>query len=477
MSEELRKMYAYQNIQQPKNEESICHSASIRCQYGRDSCILNLAMSHGKYVGNCAQIDIKDGKDLNFGYCNMIKGLCKASPSDWINGNKDDLMFDERTLSMQESVPLNTGFMWCRRGGIIEAENSGQGFSKPRNMRELGRVFITDDNRYIVVDGIEFEIYSPITTATIVPVEKWYELDTWKAGKVDFDALGVAKEIRDSLFKIGDYEMPERKEVKTHHQQKVQSEYPETKYGIKDFNYKWGAALGIQLAVDILRAIANAIEYTYVKFVFEKSDLNRYRVVITGGTKNETVKFQEYDYYERDKSYIFDVVPDMFDIKTITEIQKEGYDLIRSLVNNIKEGKSRAELLVPDDQLGLSGNEYYDLHCRLNKERRYNSYQTYIYTDSDGKICQKPIIYSGDQFRIVKRDPGFLYYLGETIDLIELIPDMVIKDIDKDNSNLFWKLFEKVLIKYNNEKEPTSMKELSLKIPGIPKASPANAEN
>ena len=77
----------------------------------------------------------------------------------------------------------------------------------------------------------------------------------------------------------------------------------------------------------------------------------------------------------------------------------------------------------------------------------------------------------------MKRDPGFLYYLGETIDLIELIPDMVIKDIDKDNSNLFWNLFEKVLIKYNNEKEPTSMKELSLKIPGIPKASPANAEN
>ena len=112
-----------------------------------------------------------------------------------------------------------------------------------------------------------------------------------------------------------------------------------------------------------------------------------------------------------------------------------GYDLIRPLVNNIKEGKSHAELLVPDDQLGLSGNEYYDLHCRLNKERRYNSYQTYIYTDSDGKICQKPIIYSGDQFRIVKRDPGFLYYLGETIDLIELIPDMGIKDIDKDKDS------------------------------------------
>ena len=113
MKSNLAKIAAYQAIMPQKQEESICHSAVLECQYGSKKCVLNLVRSHGKYIGSHAQIDKKDGKNVNFGYCSRLDGPCRARLSDWYNANEEDLMFDERTLKMEPSVQMGSGFMVC----------------------------------------------------------------------------------------------------------------------------------------------------------------------------------------------------------------------------------------------------------------------------------------------------------------------------------------------------------------------------
>lgn len=113
MVDNLQRMFAYQQIIEKAGKESICHSAILKCEYGSKECVLNLPKSHGKYVGNNAQIDVKDGKDAYFGYCSKLDGPCRAVLSDWFNGNRADLMFDESTLTMEASVQMGIGFMIC----------------------------------------------------------------------------------------------------------------------------------------------------------------------------------------------------------------------------------------------------------------------------------------------------------------------------------------------------------------------------
>ena len=113
MESNLHKMFAYQEIMEKRGKESVCHSAILKCEYGSQKCVLNLQKSHGKYIGSHAQIDVKDGKNAYFGYCTKLEGPCQAVLSDWYNGNEEDLMFDERTLTMEPSVQKDNGFMVC----------------------------------------------------------------------------------------------------------------------------------------------------------------------------------------------------------------------------------------------------------------------------------------------------------------------------------------------------------------------------
>lgn len=113
MGHNLQKMFAYQEIAGRAGKESVCHTAILKCDYGSQNYILNLTRSHGKYIGSSAQIDVKDGKNAYFGYCRKLDGPCRAVLSDWYHGNRDDLMFDERTLSMEASVQKGSSFMVC----------------------------------------------------------------------------------------------------------------------------------------------------------------------------------------------------------------------------------------------------------------------------------------------------------------------------------------------------------------------------
>lgn len=113
MKSNMEKIAAYQAIMPKKQGESICHSAILECPFGSKKYVLNLTRSHGKYIGGNAQIDKKDGKNAYFGYCSKLDGPCRAKLSDWYNANTEDLMFDERTLKMEPSVQMGSGFMIC----------------------------------------------------------------------------------------------------------------------------------------------------------------------------------------------------------------------------------------------------------------------------------------------------------------------------------------------------------------------------
>ncbi len=111
--DDLQKIAAYQEISKKTGGESICHSAILKCQFGSMEYVLNLTSSHGKYIGDNAQIDARDGKEAFFGYCMKLRGPCKANLSDWFNANQEDLMFDEKYMKMEGSVQKDAGFMVC----------------------------------------------------------------------------------------------------------------------------------------------------------------------------------------------------------------------------------------------------------------------------------------------------------------------------------------------------------------------------
>lgn len=347
-------------------------------------------------------------------------------------------------------------------GSIIVADTSGQTIQKPYIRQEKNRVYITDDNKYIVVDEIKFEIYRPEHGVTIGPQESWYDVDSWVISQKDFDTVKALTGIGGALLGIGDITLPEQGEIKDKYNYVQQGAYPTTPRATKDYHIKTLAAFGFQFEIDILQAIADAIEYTYVKFCFQVSNSKKYRVVVLGGTKSDTIKYQNYLYYDIPRSYLKNIVPSNFEFITINAMKKDGYKIIEPLVTGIKEGKIKAEILVTDDQLKLTGDEYYDAHCRLSSERQYKEYQMYIYPNQEGRICQKLIVYAGEYLKIVKRQPAYLiYYGGKTVDLIEAINAAIIEDIDKDDSNLYWELFERALINHSNSKATSnSMEEL-----------------
>lgn len=347
---------------------------------------------------------------------------------------------------------------------IIVADTSGQTIGKPQIRQEKNRVYITDDNRYIVVDGIKFEIYYP-ERGVIAPVEEWYDVDSWEISQKDFDAAKAMSGIGGALLGIGDITLPEQGEIKDKYDYVLQGAYPTTPHATRVYHERTMGALGFQLGIDILQAIGNAVECTYVKFAFQVSNLKKYRVLVLGGTTSETIKYMNYSYYNFPCSYLKNIVPSNFEFITIDGMKEDGYKIIEPLVTEIKDGKLKAEIMVPDDQLKLTGNEYYDAHCTLSSERQFKEYQMYIYPNLEGKICQKLIVYSGEQLRIVKRQPTYLIYFGgKTVNLIEMINAVIIEDIDKDDSNLYWKLFERALVNYGSSKaNRTSMEELCAK--------------
>ena len=109
----------------------------------------------------------------------------------------------------------NNESLMISTGSIIVADTSGQTIQKPYIRQEKNRVYITDDNKYIVVDEIKFEIYRPEHGVTIGPQESWYDVDSWVISQKDFDTVKALTGIGGALLGIGDITLPEQGEIFT----------------------------------------------------------------------------------------------------------------------------------------------------------------------------------------------------------------------------------------------------------------------
>lgn len=336
---------------------------------------------------------------------------------------------------------------------VITATTDGQSISRPRNA--LRGVSITEDNKYIVVDGVRFEIFSPEPRweTSISAPEEWYDVDIWKCEKMEFDAAKTVLDIFSSMLNIGDVEVAEGYDG-----------YPSTRYGRKIFIRRNTILASVQIVNNLLQTIADSIEYTYVEFYFQVSSLKNYRVTILGGTKSDTIKYSNYQGYNCRRSFLSDIVTDMFYYHTKEDLKTIIQASLDETVANIKNKESFSRLLVAEEELCLKDKEYYDIELYLNSKRRDKTHQVCIYTDTQGNISQKFITYPNDGLYLVKITPTNVFDLfSKRKDLINMIDDIIIKSIDSDFNNAFWQLCEQVLIDYNN------------KVCGIPVADPSNA--
>jgi len=217
---------------------------------------------------------------------------------------------------------------------VITATTDGQSISRPRNA--LRGVSITEDNKYIVVDGVRFEIFSPEPRweTSISAPEEWYDVDIWKCEKMEFDAAKTVLDIFSSMLNIGDVEVAEGYDG-----------YPSTRYGRKIFIRRNTILASVQIVNNLLQAIADSIEYTYVEFYFQVSSLKNYRVTILGGAKSDTIKYSNYQGYNCRRSFLSDIVTDIFYYHTKEDLKTIIQASLDETVANIKNKESFSLLL------------------------------------------------------------------------------------------------------------------------------------
>lgn len=367
---------------------------------------------------------------------------------------------------------------------VITATTDGQSISRSRN--SLRGVYITKDNKYIVVDGIRFEIFSPEpkVEACISAPEEWYDVDIWKCEKAEFDTAKAVLGVFSSVIGIEGIELADGYDG-----------YPSTRYGRKIFKERNKMLASVQIVNNILQAIADAVEYTYVEFYFQVSSLKNYRVTILGGTKSDTIKYSNYQGYNYRCSFLSDIVTDMFYYRTKEDLKPIIQATLDETVANIKNKESFSKLLVEEGELSLKNKEYYDIELYLNSKRRNKIHQVCIYTDTQGNISQKFITYPNDGLYLVKLTSTNVFDLfSKRKDLINMMDDLIIKSINLDFNNTFWQLCEQVLIEYNNKARGASVADPSnatkapmpelcenawnknqRKASGVPVANPSNA--
>lgn len=445
----LKQMEASQSLQKTASEY-VVRGAMIKCSNGEKTAVLNLPEDHGAYIQGQPQINVQDSKAANihgFGICKITDKECTPELSTWLNGSNENQMFDKNTLEYESAVPLRNSYCICmKQGGIVEAINSGQVIRNPIPKK----VYITDDRTAIVVNDIRFDIYNPNNemvsdTVTIRPVEEWYTLLEYTMTEKEFSLsqalLGVHFEIEDFT----------REGVSTYVNQSVQ--YPSGKIKTEPTNVEFvndhissGSRAGITvltaefawLASDILQKFADAIEYTHLTFYFQKASTGKHRVVLLGGTKSDYWKYMNYGFYERERSYLYDIVPENLTIKTKNEMKKTVKKLIEIFLEKVEQGQSNAKLLVSKEEMWLKDNEYYDLIMFLSHKRECDLHQVILYPNN-GDIYQKFIIYSEESLAIVKRKG--IYPFDKSIKLIEFI-----HDTDTIHGNYkFWEILDKVL--------------------------------
>jgi len=441
VSDSLIKM-ANDRVENSLDGEYLVRGAVLKCSYGDQQCVLNLLQDHGCYIQGIPQINTQDsGVDNieNFGRCKKNNYmLCTPLLTSWYGGNSTNQIWDNNTLTMTSTATASDSVAYCITGeGEVDSVSSGQSFSLPSQ----ARVYLSSDKKAIVIDEVNYEIYNPNSGDN---GEDWYTIGTYSMTERDFDLskafFGFSIELEDfTRQEVSNFGYGTVFDSKNNPQPIFSKDSyvgKTTEPGSLESNTALGA-FAMTLAVDVLKNLANAVEYTTVYFYFQETDNNKYRVVILGGTKTDFWKYIYYDYYERERSYIYHVMADD-NRREITkrELKPVIEELIRTFYSKIKDGKSNAELLVEEDEIPLKKNEFYDLCIYLNKKRRGKIHQIYLYTDN-GELCQKHVTYPNDSLAFIKRRSRW----GSTTRVLEMIDAT---DTLSGNYKLY-KIFEKVL--------------------------------
>lgn len=424
------------------NKEYVTSGAILHCGNGSLDCVLQLPESHGYYAQNRALIDVNDSGPDNisgFGVCKKDHEACQPELIGWIDGDENTRIWDNNTLNTEATVMTHKSFCLCRRGGaFVTSVSSGQLLDV-----NSADVYITGDRKAIVVKGISYDIYNPHNPDNS---ENWFTLMPYRMTEVEFS---LSKALTGVDLNIDDYF---RKEIVTFSNQSIEFGNGKVKLDSVQNTFVSSAPRAgsnqantisqlqfISLAKNILQSFANAITYTTLYFYFQKSESNKHRVVIMGGTNTDYWKYANYGYYNMYVSYLDFIVPSELKLITKKGMKKTIKDLIDLYLDMINAGTSKATLLVEKSELELIGNEYYDMMAYISPKRRYKKHHIYLYEENKN-MHQKYISWPKESLVIVKRR-GIIPF-ETTTKLIELINDTG----TLEGNHKYWEIFQNVLV-------------------------------
>lgn len=451
---------------QKKQAEYVVRGALTTCSNGEKKAVLNLPEDHGQYLQGNPQINTQDSKLENiggFGICKLTNKKCVPQLSSWLNGNENKRIWNQGTLKMEATVVDTESYCVCLKNqGIISATNSGQTVFK----QDPHSVYITTDRTAIVVNNIRFDIYNPngvevSNTVMLKPREEWYTLLDYTMTEKEFS---LSKALLGFEFEMEDFGREEVSayvnQTETYGNGKEKKSKKKVTFVPKNPSSKSKETskelllTGIWIVNSVLQRFADAVEYTYVTFYFQKSNTGKHRVVLLGGTSTDTHFYQNYDFYKSSKSYLYNVVPENMLINTRRDMKIEGRKVIEKYLELIGKKQSNARVLVEKQELWLKKDEYYDEIVYLMPKRSFRRHQVYLYSESNA-MCQKAIIYKGESISIIKRTGNNWY--GKQTKLIELSNCLE----TKEGSEKFWVILDKALKEQALQRTKVNLKDPS----------------
>lgn len=105
--------------------EYVVRGAKIKCTSGYSTDVLNMPYSHGVFLRDQPQLNVKDSKSgsniVSFGFCSKKEAICKPELTDnWINNSETNLKV------ANEYALLKNACLFCGLGGKITINTSGQ---------------------------------------------------------------------------------------------------------------------------------------------------------------------------------------------------------------------------------------------------------------------------------------------------------------------------------------------------------------
>ena len=105
--------------------EYVVRGGIIQCFAGSSTDVLNMPYSHGVFLKDQPQLNIKDSNSgtnvISFGFCSIKQAACvPVLPDDWVNGSKTKLKI------AKEEALLKDACLFCGVGGEITILTSGQ---------------------------------------------------------------------------------------------------------------------------------------------------------------------------------------------------------------------------------------------------------------------------------------------------------------------------------------------------------------